>query len=119
MRLHRTYRAHCARYLPTLDDNHICKQMHGHTFNIVVYLEGPINATTGFVMDFFDLDMIVEKEIIEKIDHKVLNDVKDLKNPSSEYLAVYVFDRLKDKVEYLSKVSVSEDHGTGIEYSGK
>ena len=36
MKIYRTYRAHCARYIPTLDDGHICKEMHGHTFNIVV-----------------------------------------------------------------------------------
>ena len=93
--------------------------MHGHTFNIIVYLEGPIDTDTGFVMDFFDLDTIVEKEVIKKIDHKVLNDIEGLENPSSENLAVYIFNILKDKVEYLSKVSVSEDHGTGIVYSGE
>jgi len=119
MRIYRTYRAHCARYIPTLNDDHICKKMHGHTFNIVIYLEGPINPNTGFVMDFFDLDIIVKKEVIDLIDHKVLNDINGLENPSSEHLAVYVFDRLKKKVDYLSKVSVSEDHGTGIEYSGQ
>ena len=119
MKLFRTYRAHCARYIPTLNESHICKQMHGHTFNIVVHLEGPIDKTTGFVMDFFDLDIIVDKEIIKKIDHKVLNDINGLENPSSENLAIYIFNNLADKIKYLSKISVSEDHGTGIVYSGK
>ncbi len=118
MKIFRTYRAHCARYIPTLNDNHICKQMHGHTFNIVVYLDGPIDTKTGFVMDFFELDLIVKKEVIDKIDHKVLNEIKNLENPSSEHLAIYIFNNLKDKIKYLSKVSVSEDRGTGIEYSG-
>ena len=66
MKLFRTYRAHCARHIPTLSDSHVCKQMHGHTFNIIVYLEGPIDTDTGFMMDFFDLDTIVEKEVIKK-----------------------------------------------------
>ena len=119
MRIHRTYKAHCARHIPTLNDDHICKQMHGHTFNIVVYLEGPIDAETGFVMDFFDLDKIVKEEVITNIDHKVLNNINGLINPTSEYLSIYVWDKLKDKLQYLSKVSISEDYGTGIEYSGK
>tara|TARA_B100000686_G_C15798334_1_gene483034 strand:+ start:93 stop:449 length:357 start_codon:yes stop_codon:yes gene_type:complete len=118
MKIYRTYRAHCARYIPTLEDSHICKEMHGHTFNIVVFLDGPINSKTGFVMDFFDLDKIVNKEVISIIDHKVLNDINGLTNPSSEHLAVFVWEKLKNKLSNLSKISISEDHGTGIEYSG-
>ena len=83
MKIYRTYRAHCARYIPTLDDGHICKEMHGHTFNIVVSIDGPINEKTGFVIDFFDLDKIVKKEVISIIDHKVLNDIDGLSNPST------------------------------------
>ena len=49
MIIHRTYRAHCARYIPNLDDTHICKQMHGHTFNITIFLDGPINDKSGFL----------------------------------------------------------------------
>jgi len=93
--------------------------MHGHTFNITIYLDGPINDKTGFVMDFFDIDKVVEKEIINKIDHKVLNDVEGLKNPSSENLTIFIWNTLASKIDYLSKVTVSEDRGTGIEYSGK
>ena len=93
--------------------------MHGHTFNITIYLDGPINEKTGFVMDFFDLDKVVEKEVINKIDHMVLNDIEGLKNPSSENLSIFIWDTLVSKIDYLSKVTVSEDRGTGIEYSGE
>ena len=93
--------------------------MHGHTFNITIYLDGPINEKTGFVMDFFDLDKVVEKEVINKIDHKVLNDIEGLKNPSSENLTIFIWNILVRKIDYLSKVAVSEDRGTGIEYSGE
>ena len=119
MKIYRTYRAHSARYLPNLEDGHICKAMHGHTFSITIYLDGPIGDDTGFVMDFFQLDRVVEKEIISKIDHQVLNDIEGLENPSSENLSIFIWGTLVDRVEYLSKVTVSEDHGTGVEYSGE
>ena len=118
MIIYRTFRIHASRFLPNLEDNHICKRMHGHTFNITVYVNGEIDKKTGFVMDFFELDLFVKKEVIDKIDHKVLNEIKNLENPSSEHLAIFVWDRLVDKVAYLSKIIISEDHGTGIEYSG-
>ena len=119
MIIHRTYRAHCARYIPNLDDSHICKQMHGHTFNITIFLDGPINDKSGFVMDFYELDKIINKEIISLIDHKVLNDIDGLQNPSSELLSIFIWNKLKEKLKYLHRVSVSEDYGTGVEYSGE
>ena len=118
MKIYRTYRAHCARYIPTLDDGHICKEMHGHTFNIVVSVDGPINEKTGFVIDYFDLDKIVKKEVISIIDHKVLNDIDGLSNPSTEHLAIFVWNKLVSQIDYLSKIAISEDEGTGTEYSG-
>ena len=119
MKIFRTYIIHCARHIPTLDDEHICKNMHGHTFNILVELDGPINKKTGFVMDFFDLDNIVKREVITKIDHKLLNEIKGLENPTSEHLAIWIWKKLLNHIDCLSNISVSEELGTGVQYSGQ
>ena len=63
MIVYRTFRIHASRFLPNLDDSHICKRMHGHTFNITVYVNGKIDKKTGFVMDFYDIDTIFNKYI--------------------------------------------------------
>ena len=118
MKIHRSYTVHAARFIPTLDSNHPCSKMHGHTFNIIVELDGPINEKTGFVMDFYDLDAIVNKKVIQYIDHKVLNEIDGLPNPSSEHLAVWIWSRLADDIAILSEITVSEEYGTGIKYSG-
>ena len=117
MIVYRTFRIHASRFLPNLDDNHICKRMHGHTFNITVYVNGEIDKKTGFVMDFYDIDTIFNKHIHSKVDHKVLNEVEGLDNPTSENLAKWIWDTLYPHLSILSKVTVSEDHGTGIIYS--
>ena len=119
MKIYRTYTIHSARFIPTLDSNHPCKKMHGHTFKIIIELDAPINEKTGFVMDFYDLDLIVNNKIIKKIDHKVLNDIKGLENPSSEHLSVWIWNKLIDSTPELSQVTISENHGTGIKYLGK
>jgi 6-pyruvoyltetrahydropterin/6-carboxytetrahydropterin synthase len=115
----RTFRFHAARHLPNLDDNHICKQTHGHTFNLTVYVEGNIDTTTGFVIDFFDIDKIVNANILSIIDHKLLNDIPNLSNPTSENLSKWIWNTLAVKIDGLSKISLSEDHGTGIIYKGE
>ena len=118
MKIFRTYIIHSARHIPTLDDKHICKNMHGHTFNILVELDGPINKRTGFVMDFFDLDNIVKREVITKIDHRVLNEIKGLENPTSEVLAKWIWDRMICNLPQLTEVVVEETCTCKCVYSG-
>ena len=118
MEVFRQFRFHAARHLPKLANEHICKQIHGHTFNLRIYISGPINDTTGFVMDFFDIDTIVNKNIIKIIDHKLLNDITDLENPTSEILCKWIWKKINNKMSGLSKIVLSEDHGTGIIYKG-
>ena len=119
MKIYRTYTIHSARFIPTLDTDHPCSKMHGHTFKIIIELDGSIDKNTGFLMDFYDLDLIVNDKIIQKIDHKVLNDINGLENPSSEHLSIWIWNKLIDSIPILSQITVSEDHGTGIKYSGK
>ena len=119
MTVFRTFRFHSARHLPNLEDNHICKKMHGHTFNLTIHIIGDIDRNSGFVMDFYDIDKIVNKEIISKIDHKVLNDLENLSNPTSEELSKWIWLKLDKHLKGLSKIVLSEDHGTGIIYKGE
>ena len=114
MKIHRTYTMHAARFIPTLEPTHPCSKMHGHTFKVIIEVDGPIDQETGFVMDFYDLDVIVNKNVMKKIDHKILNDVEGLENPSSEYLAIWVWNELIGSLPILSEVTISEEHGTGI-----
>ena len=119
MTVYRTFRFHSARFLPNLSDNHICKKMHGHTFNLTIYVTGEIDNRSGFVIDFYDIDDIVNREIISLIDHKVLNDIENLPNPSSEELSKWIWNKLYTCLNGLSKIILSEDHGTGIIYKGE
>ncbi len=108
---------HSARFIPTLPNNHPCSKMHGHTFKIIVEIDGPIKESTGFVMDFYELDSIINKSVTSHLDHKVLNDIEGLEVPSSEHLAKWIWDRLIDDLPILSQITVSEEHGTGIKFS--
>ena len=116
MIVYRSFRIHASRFLPNLSDDHICKRMHGHTFNIKVFIKGEINQTDGFVIDFYDIDAIFKQYIHPIIDHKVLNQVKGLENPSSENLCKWIWDNLERHIPGLYRIEVSEDFGTGIIY---
>lgn len=67
-------------------------------------------------MDFYDVDKIFNKNIHSIIDHKILNDIEGLENPTSEILAAWIWHKLKNHIPLLEKIKVSEDFGTGIIY---
>ena len=46
---------------------------HGHNFDMIVTVKGKPDPDTGFVMNFKDLNQIIKKEILEKVDHRNLN----------------------------------------------
>jgi 6-pyruvoyltetrahydropterin/6-carboxytetrahydropterin synthase len=61
-----------------------CQRLHGHSYRLEITVEGPIRPD-GMVIDFGELREIVDREIIDRYDHRYLNDLMD--NPTAELLA--------------------------------
>ena len=114
--LTRKYEFHAARKLTSLPESHPCSKMHGHTFSVIVKISGNLDESKGWVMDFSDIDDIYHTNVQSLLDHKYLNDVKGLNNPTSENLCVWIWNNLKKHISGLKKIRLSEDHGTGIIY---
>lgn len=104
-----------ARYLPNLPKTHPCAHMHGHSFKIVLSLMGDIDPAIGWVIDYNDINAAV-KPILGLIDHKVLNEVPGLENPTSELLAVWLYERIKKVLPQLRRVTVAETPLTECSY---
>jgi len=58
-------------------------------------------------------------EVLEGLDHRYLNEVHELENPTSENLARWIWKRLKPTLPVLSKIIVSETCTTGCVYQGE
>jgi len=69
-------------------------------------------------MDFAEIKSLV-KPVIKELDHYYLNDIPGLENPTSENLAIWIWDRLIPQLPNLSKIVVSETCTSGCVYSGK
>jgi 6-pyruvoyltetrahydropterin/6-carboxytetrahydropterin synthase len=92
-RIGRTYRFESAHHLPHLPDGHRCKNLHGHNYRIEVVISG-IPDTRGFVMDFAEVDAEV-MPLIKQVDHRLLNEVEGLENPTAEVIANWFLQRIK------------------------
>jgi len=99
-----------------------CANIHGHQYNMELHLSGEISSETGMLINGFDVDKIVSPFIQDYFDHKFLNqDVDFFKDnqPTAEWIAVWVYQELKDKfpkhVE-LKKVRIGETPELAVEY---
>ena len=84
--LTRSYEIDAAHRLPSVPKGHKCSRMHGHGFRIEVTVRGEVGKRTGWVMDFAAVDRAV-RPLVDSLDHRTLNDVRGLENPTSEVLA--------------------------------
>jgi 6-pyruvoyltetrahydropterin/6-carboxytetrahydropterin synthase len=91
----RTYVVQAAHHLPNVPHGHKCGRLHGHTYEIEVEVEGPVDPTLGWVLDFAFLDVIVDQLIVRSLDHRYLNEIEGLENPTSEVIAWWIWQRLE------------------------
>jgi 6-pyruvoyltetrahydropterin/6-carboxytetrahydropterin synthase len=112
------YHFEAAHRLPKVPAGHKCSRLHGHSFKILVAIAGEVNPETGWLLDFGELDRLWAP-LYEKLDHRYLNEVPGLENPTSEVLAKWLWDALKPGLPILTQVTVCETCDARCEYTGE
>jgi 6-pyruvoyltetrahydropterin/6-carboxytetrahydropterin synthase len=118
MDIFNTFALECAHRLPEVPEGHKCARMHGHSFRVEVHVQGPVDSRSGWVMDFADIRASFEP-LFERLDHRCLNDVPGLENPTSENLARWIWRELKPALPELSRIVVHETCTSGCSYDGQ
>lgn len=106
-----------AHFLPNVPEGHKCKNMHGHTYKLTLFFEGEIDPHFGWIIDFNDIKKVV-KPIIEELDHRTLNDVPGLENPTCEVITKWIWDQVKKELPQLSKIRLYETPTSGAVFKG-
>lgn len=107
-----------AHHLPNVPEGHKCGRLHGHSFFVRLYIQGKVDPTTGWVIDFGDVKKIFAP-IYDQLDHYYLNDIPGLENPTSEVLAKWIWEKVKPLLPELSKVEIKETCTAGCIYRGQ
>lgn len=115
--LYREFTVEAGRYLPRLDQGHPCARMHGHTFVIQVHITGTPGEESGWLMDFAELDNRIQN-VRQALDHKVLNEIEGLENPTTELLAQWIWNHLVEELPGLSRIVIQENPHSGCIYTG-
>lgn len=107
-----------AHFLPAYNGK--CEKLHGHTYKLVVKVEGARDEE-GMVLDFALLKKIVQEEVLQFLDHACLNDI--IAVPSAENICIWAWQRLQKILQHeryhLYEVEVWETRTSGCAYRGE
>ena len=106
-----------AHFLPHVPAGHRCGRMHGHSFRVEIAVRGEVDPHTGWLLDYAEIKRCVGP-IIDESDHRVLNEVPGLENPTSEVLAGWLWQRIGERLPGLVRVTVFETCTTRCDYEG-
>lgn len=115
--LRKTFQFEAAHLLPHLPDNHKCKRLHGHSFKVDLVLEGECDPTLGWLMDYAEIKQRFQP-VWDQLDHRYLNDVEGLENPTSEHIAIWIWEKTKPLIPLLTEVRVAETCTAQCVYRG-
>ncbi len=86
MQIYKEFTFESAHRLPHVPEGHKCGRLHGHSFHVTVFVDGPVKERMGWVVDFADIKRLCGP-ILDRLDHRFLNEIEGLENPTSENLA--------------------------------
>lgn len=106
-RITKSFTFDAAHWLPEVPEGHKCKRLHGHTYRVILGLEGVLHERLGWVMDFGEVSTAFQP-LLQVLDHHCLNEIEGLENPTAEVLAVWIHEKLKPVLPLLADVTVGE-----------
>jgi 6-pyruvoyltetrahydropterin/6-carboxytetrahydropterin synthase len=96
---------------------------HGHNYILDVSVSGPIDAKTGYVIDLGRVKQVVNREVIDKVDHRNLNLEVDFMRgtiPTTENIVVAMWNVIAPALApaKLERLVLWETQNNSVEYTG-
>ena len=99
-------------------------KLHGHNYQLDITISGPIDESSGFIINIQDLNSVVNAHVIKFIDHSQIEE--DIpwfvnKQPSTENMVVFIWEQLADKIPLpaaLYSIKLRETSTIYTEYFG-
>jgi 6-pyruvoyltetrahydropterin/6-carboxytetrahydropterin synthase len=118
MRVYKEFFFEAAHFLPSAPPGHPNSRVHGHSFRARISIDGEPDPENGMVMHLDDLELALA-DVHDALDHRFLNEVEGLEAPTLERIAVWLWDRLHNKLPGLAEIEIMrESCQEGCIYSG-
>ena len=118
IRLSKSFSFEAAHWLPTFPQAHKCRRLHGHSFHVQVIAEGDVDEQQGYLIDYGQIKAAAGP-IIDSLDHRLLNEIDGLHNPTAECLCRWLYERIQPNLPLLAAIRVDETCTSSAEYRGE
>jgi 6-pyruvoyltetrahydropterin/6-carboxytetrahydropterin synthase len=108
MRIYKEFTFEAAHFLPSAPPGHPNSRVHGHSFRVRVTLDGEPDEKTGLVMHLDDVEAALA-DVHEALDHRFLNEVEGLSQPTLERITMWLWDRLHNRLPGLAEIEIARD----------
>lgn len=115
--LRKTFQFEAAHLLPHLPETHKCRRLHGHSFQVEIVVAGECDPKLGWLIDYAEISAAF-RPLFQQLDHYYLNEIPGLENPTSEIIAIWIWEKLKPTLPLLSEVVVAETCTARAVYRG-
>ena len=112
-----TFGFEAAHLLPHVPEGHKCRRLHGHSFVVEVTIAGKVGEESGWVIDYGEIKAATAP-VREALDHRYLNEIPGLENPTSENLAIWIWREISPSLPSLTRVRVQETCNNACTYRG-
>lgn len=112
-----TFTFEASHQLPHAPEHSKCRRLHGHSWKIEVQVTGEVDPETGWVLDFDEIHKACGP-VYDALDHRHLNEIEGLHNPTSEMVAVWIWERLSPEIPQLARIVVHETCTARCAYAG-
>ncbi|MBI3393482.1 MAG: 6-carboxytetrahydropterin synthase QueD [Nitrospirae bacterium] len=106
-----------AHRLPNVPAENKCHRLHGHSYGVEIHVTGEVDPGQGWLIDYADIKKAAGP-VIERLDHRYLNEIEDLENPTSERIAAWIWERLAPALPGLSLIVIRETSTSRCLYRG-
>lgn len=108
MRIYKEFLFEAAHFLPSAPAGHPNSRIHGHSFRARIVIDGEPDGDTGYIFHFDELSALIA-DTADALDHRLLNEVDGLAAPTLERIAIWIWNRLQNRVPGLAEVQVNRD----------
>lgn len=106
-----------AHRLPNVPAENKCRRLHGHSYGVEIHVTGEVDPRTGWLIDYADIKKAAGP-VIERLDHRCLNELEGLENPTSERIAAWIWERVAPSLPGLSLIVIHETSTSRCLYRG-
>ena len=115
MTVEKEVRFESAHLLPFYDGP--CRNLHGHSYKLVLAVSGEVDPASGILVDFYEVQRVVQTEVLDQLDHKYLNDF--IENPTAENISLYIWKRVKAALPGLTEIRLYETTDSCVIFRGE